>query len=598
MRLRALLRIAAPAAILGLAARSAGPAPATVAAPRGDSRTTAFLHASVVPMDSERLLPDQTVVVSGSRILTLGPSPSTPVPPAAHRIDARGLFLMPGLADMHVHVYVPEELTLYAASGVTTVFNLDGRPAHLLWRRRVASGELFGPAIYTAGPTFRRPRSADEAAQEVDRQADAGYDAVKIYNEVSRAEYPALTAEAKRRNMILVGHVARQPGFAATLAAGQSIAHAEELVYTVFNDDPDPRHEVVHTLDTTKIPHAVAMTKEAGVSVIATLVAFHNIVRQATNLPAYLRNPDLAFLAPFQRELLEPAHNTYANRFAKETLPGLGVSYEFQRQLVLALHDGGVPILAGTDASWLGVPGTSLIEEVENFQDAGFTPYAALRTATADAAALLRQEREFGTLRAGNRADLLVLRRNPLEDVHRLRDMAGVMVAGRWIPEAERRRLIEELPKAYAAGRRRLEALAASDPPALDAYLSANDPLGALSSALLRGRIRSAGGAASVVDMLRRVRQANPDSPMVSEETINQLGYDLVGQKSGEDALAMFRLNTELYPRSGNAYDSLAETYLGLGDKARAREYYAKALEVQPDYGNAKAARAILDAKD
>jgi len=80
MRLRALLRIAAPAAILGLAARSAGPAPATVAAPRGDSRTTAFLHASVVPMDSERLLPDQTVVVSGSRILTLGPPRAPPSP--------------------------------------------------------------------------------------------------------------------------------------------------------------------------------------------------------------------------------------------------------------------------------------------------------------------------------------------------------------------------------------------------------------------------------------------------------------------------------------------------------------------------------------
>ncbi len=175
--------------------------------------------------------------------------------------------------------------------------------------------------------------------------------------------------------------------------------------------------------------------------------------------------------------------------------------------------------------------------------------------------------------------------------------MAGVVVAGRWIPEAERRRMIDGLPNAYAAGMRRLEVLAASDPPALDRYLSANDPLGALSSALLRGRI-AASGAASLVDMLRRVRQANPDSPMVSEETINQLGYDLVGQKNGEDALAVFRLNTELYPRSGNAYDSLAETYLGLGDKARARESYAKALEVQPDYGNAKAARAIVDAKD
>ncbi len=140
MRPGTILRLALPAAVLCLAARVAGTAPG---APRNDSGTTAFLHASVVPMDTERLLADQTVVVSGSRILTMGPSPRTPVPPAAHRIDARGLFLMPGLADMHVHVYVPEELTLYAASGVTTVFNLDGRPAHLLWRRRVASGELF-----------------------------------------------------------------------------------------------------------------------------------------------------------------------------------------------------------------------------------------------------------------------------------------------------------------------------------------------------------------------------------------------------------------------------------------------------------------------
>ncbi|HEY2797841.1 MAG TPA: amidohydrolase family protein [Thermoanaerobaculia bacterium] len=590
MRPGAILRLGVPAALLCLAAGTAA------GTPQGDSRTTAFLHASVVPMDTERLLLDQTVVVSGSRILTMGPSTRTPVPPGAHRVDAHGLFLMPGLGDMHVHVYAPEELTLYAASGITSVFNLDGRPAHLLWRRRVASGELFGPAITTAGPTFRVPRSPEEAVREVDRQADAGYDAVKIYNEVSKAEYPALTAEAKRRHLLLVGHVAREPGFAATLAAGQSIAHAEEFVYTFFRDDPESGNEVVHPLDTTKIPRAVALTKEAGVSVIATLVAFHNIVRQATNLPAYLRNPELAFLPPFQRELLEPARNTYARRFAKELLPGLAVSYEFQRQLVLALHEGGVPVLAGTDASWLGVPGGSLIEEVENFQDAGFTPYAALRTATSDAAAMLRQEGEFGTLRAGKRADILVLRRNPLEDVRSLREMAGVVVAGRWVPETERRRMIDTLPKVYAAGMRRLEFLAESDPAALDAYLSANDPLGALSSALLRERIAT-GGAASVVAMLRRVRQANPDSPMTSEETINQLGYDLIGQKNGEDALAMFRLNTELYPSSGNAYDSLAETYLGLGDKARAREYYAKALEVQPDYVNAKGARAILDSE-
>src|SRR5262249_50098397 len=162
-----------------------------------------------------------------------------------------------------------------------------------------------------------------------------------------------------------------------------------------------------------------------------------------------------------------PERNTYARRFAKERLPGLAVSYEFQRQLVLALHDGGVPILAGTDAAWLGVPGTSLIEEGENFQDLGFTPYAALRLATADAAAMPRREAGFGTLRPGRRADVLALRRNPLEDVRRLREMAGVMVNGRWIPEAERRRAIEALPAAYAGELRRLESLASTDPRAL-----------------------------------------------------------------------------------------------------------------------------------
>jgi imidazolonepropionase-like amidohydrolase len=544
-------------------------------------------------MDTERLLRDQTLLVQDGRIRTIGPSAKAPVPAGARVVDASGLFLMPGLADMHVHVYAPEELTLYAAAGVTTVFNLDGRPAHLAWRRRTANGELPGPAIYSAGPAFNRPREAGEAVAEVDRQAAAGYDAIKIYNQVSAAEYRALTAEAKKKGLVLVGHVARRPGFAATLSAGQSIAHAEEYVYTFFNDDPDPRNEVVHPLDTMKIPRAVALTKEAGVSVIPTLVAFHNIVRQATALPAYLKNPDLAYLAPFQREQLEPGRNTYARRFAKDRLPGLAVSYEFQRQLVRALHEGGVPILAGTDASWLGVPGFSLLEEIQNFQDLGFSPYAALRTATADCAKLLRREDEFGTLRVGARADILVLRRNPLEGVGNLRAYAGVMVNGRWIPEPERLRAIASLPQAYASSLRRLTAQAASDPPALDAYLADNDPLGAIGSAVLRS-LAASRGTSAVVEMLRRLHQTRPEATLSGEETLNQLGYELLG-RDGEAAVAIFRLNTELYPKSGNAYDSLGEAYLTLGDKPRARESYARALEVQPDYVNAEAARKLLE---
>ncbi len=564
--------------------------------PPADAPATAIVHANVVPMDADRVLPDHSVVVAGGRIVGMGPSSATPVPKGTRIVDAKGRYLMPGLADMHVHVYVPQELTLYVVNGVTTVFDLNGRPAYLDWRRKIGDGRLLGPTIYSAGPTFDHPRTPEEAVAEVDRQAAAGYDAVKIYNQVSAAEYPALTAEAKKKDLVLVGHVPRDPGFAATLAAGQSIAHAEEYVYTFFNDDPDPRNEVVHPLDTMKIPKAVAMSREAGISVIPTLVAFHNIVRQATAVDAYLRDPNLAYMAPYMRAQLEPDRNTYATRWPPERLPGLAVSYEFQRQLVRALHDGGVPILAGTDASWLGVPGFSLIEEVENLQQLGFTPYAALRTATADPAKLLRRENDFGTIAVGRRADLILTAKNPLDDVRHLRSIAGVMAGGRWIGDAERRRLLAALPASYRADLARLICEAETDVSALDVELAETDPLGVLSSAVMTG-LAASRGPAQVSPVLRRMHQKNPASHLTTEETINQLGYDLLGLKQNDAAIEVFRLNTEFYPRSGNTWDSLAETYLRLGNEGLARETYAKALEVQPDYPNAKAARAIVEGK-
>jgi imidazolonepropionase-like amidohydrolase len=572
-----------------------GVSPAGAPAPSPASGTTAFVHASVVTMRDQSLLHDQTVVVSDGRIAALGPASVTAVPRGARVIDARGRYLAPGLADMHVHVYVEPELTLYAVNGVTTVFNLNGRAPHLSWRQRIASGEILGPTIYSAGPTFDRPRTAEEAVAEVDRQAAAGYDAVKIYNQVSAAEYPALTAEAKKKGLVLVGHIAREPGFAATLAAGQSIAHAEEYVYTFFNDDPDPKNEVVHPLDTMKIPKAVSMSKEAGISLIPTLVAFHNIVRQATDVRKYLGDPHLGYLAPGMRAGLEPARNTYAKRWDAERLPGLALSYEFQRQLVRALHDGGVPILAGTDASWLGVPGWSLVEEIENFQDLGFTPYAALRTATVDPAKLLGRENEFGTIAVGKRADLVLTSHNPLLDVHALDEILGVCAGGRWIDAVERRSLLDGIPKTYAETlERRLRELE-MDPASLDRDLQENDPFGMVASSVLV-ELASRRSADEYSARLIRVHDERPSSPLVAEEALNQLGYDLLAAQRTDAALAAFRLNTELYPKSGNAYDSLAETYMGLGQKDRARQLYAKALEVQPDYPNAKAAREIVAA--
>src|SRR5258705_2878083 len=131
-----------------------------------------ILHVHVIPMDRERILDDQTVLIEDGKITAVGPS--VKLPPGTHKIDATGKYLIPGLTDAHVHLYSAIEFPLYLANGVTTVFNLDGHPAHLLWRKQTANGEILGPRIFTTGPIFGRAHKPDEAVRIVDEQADAG----------------------------------------------------------------------------------------------------------------------------------------------------------------------------------------------------------------------------------------------------------------------------------------------------------------------------------------------------------------------------------------------------------------------------------------
>ena len=150
------------------------------------STVIAFLNVNVVPMDKEGVLENQTVIVTDGRISMMGAAGTTKVPKGAKRIEGKGRYLMPGLVDMHAHLYSQHEFPLYLANGVTTVFNLNGRPANLLWRDELGQGKLAGPTIYSCGPTIRTAQKADEARRLVEEQSKAGYEAIKIYNGVSK----------------------------------------------------------------------------------------------------------------------------------------------------------------------------------------------------------------------------------------------------------------------------------------------------------------------------------------------------------------------------------------------------------------------------
>jgi imidazolonepropionase-like amidohydrolase len=565
---------------------------AAFAANNGNDLTLVFMHVNVVPMNRETVLERQMVLVRNGRIVAIGPGDTVDVPAYARRIEAAGRYLIPGLTDAHVHLLSPTEFALYLANGVTTVFNLNGRPAHLAWKKEVATGELLGPTIFTAGPTFDRPHTAEEAVRMVDEQAALGYDAVKIYNQVSKAEYSALIAEAKRKNLLLMGHVAREPDFAMTLAAGQSIAHLEEFTYTYFNPrhDDDNSHIVY---DESKISDVVRDTAKSGIYVIPTLFTYRDIVEQATNLPEFLKSPELKYLAPWTLAGLQPAANRYSH-FPEKTHAQLRTSLAFQRKLVKALADGGVPLLAGTDSTDIGpVAGFSLPEELQEFVNNGLTPYQALQTATINAARYFRESAEFGTIEVGKRADFVMLGGNPLKDISYTRKIEGVMVHGRWLPEDELARRLEQVPAEYVREKQQVEEYLKNDPQQAQQYLAEHDPFDRLAGAALFD-LASREGIETVRQTVTKLRNADTKAGIASEETINNLGYQLIGQKKFGEAVAFLGMNVYDFPKSANAYDSYAEALFDSGNVTGAVENYRKALEIDPKYGNAQAAQKFI----
>ena len=556
------------------------------------AQITAFININVVPMDKEQVLERQTVIIRDGRISEIGSAATTKVPKDAMRIDGRGKYLMPGLVDMHTHLYSQTEMPLYIANGVTTVFNLDGRPAHLLWRERIARGEMLAATIYTVGPKFDRARTPEEAARIVDEQARAGYDGIKIYNQVSKEEYPALMAAARRNNLIIVGHIPRKPGFEAALKAGQAIAHAEEYIYAFFNNDVGDIDKI--ELDESRIAQAVTLTRTSGIWITPTLVTYDYIVRQASDLGTFLAKPELKYIAPSQRERFSPENNRYKRAFNSSQVAKLKEVLAFQKKLLRALHKAGVPILVGTDAPDVGpIAGFSIHEELRNLVESGFTPFKALQAATRDSAQILKSPNEFGTVSVGKRADLILLEANPLKDIGNVARRVGVMVRGQWLPESELRGMLDNLPAAYAKEEQFVRINLKKNVQKALQYLDENDPFNQLSSAVLIN-ISLEQGTDKLKNIVGAVKKVNPNATLIQERTINALGYRLLGRKKMKEAIEIFRLNVEIYPKSANTYDSLAEAHMTNGNKELAVEFYKKALEVDPKYPNAQYAIEFL----
>jgi imidazolonepropionase-like amidohydrolase len=430
-------------------------------------RAIAFVNVNVLPFDRERILAAQTVVIRDGRIAEIGPAAKTKVPAGALQIDGRGKYLMPGLADMHVHLFpgagqpddlASQQLQLFLANGVTTIRNMIGKPEHLRLRERVAKGELLGPSIYTAGPpllgnTVPTPEAAERAVLE---QKQAGYDLLKVHEGLSPETYAAIVATAKRAGIPFAGHVTASVGLKRALEAQQtSIEHLDGYLQAFVADEspvPPPASQVVlgpvlEHIDESKLSALAAATKKAGVWNDPTLTLFKLVVSDATP-EELLKWPELQYVPAKMREA-----------FAKQKQSTMGHPaplserqryLELRNKVLVALHTAGAKLLVGPDSpQFFLVPGFATHREIQSFVDAGLSPYEAIEAATRNPAEyfaeVMKTRRDFGTVEAGLRADLILLDANPLQSVANLSKRAGVMVRGRWLPESELRQMLENI---------------------------------------------------------------------------------------------------------------------------------------------------------
>jgi len=412
-------------------------------------RPIAFVDVTVVPMDADRVLAHQTVVARDGRIIALGNVNAVPVPPDAIRVDRHGDgFLIPGLADMHVHLLVNDEMVLNIANGVTTVRNMHGVPGHLAWRDSIARGLKFGPRFYTSGPIIDGSpptrstnvvvHTVDEVNTIVAAERDSGYDFVKVYDALPMSLYQALAAAAARNGLRMVGHVPMAVGIDGLLGVGGQfgIEHAE-----MFLPSRDP------TVGAGQIARVAAQ----HIWVDPTLDVFDNYDRQMTDWAAMQNRPEMRYVSPTTAKFWgwfvgNPNHVGDADRLS---YVAAGRAF-FLDTLMRELAGAGVRFVAGTDAPLpMIVPGYALHDELELLVRSGLTPYAALAAATSNAADMMGGNANFGVIGVGRDADLVLLDANPLTDISNTRRIAGVLAQGRWYSAEDLHARLETLARAY-----------------------------------------------------------------------------------------------------------------------------------------------------
>ncbi|WP_420573323.1 amidohydrolase family protein [Kordia sp.] len=446
----------------------------------------AITNVNVLSQDCSEMKGSLTVLIKDGIILDVGKN--IEITSAYKKIDGSGKFLIPGLIDAHTHLHRSKnDLLLFLANGVTSIANMNSKPdqLYLKWRKEANEGAL-SPRIYIAAGGMsskkgfmakmntifgsRYYNTEEEARQAIREFKKLGYDAIKSYAP-NREAYYAIMDEAQKQGIPVTGHLPLDVGLQEFYTSGQSaLAHAEEITKNTFEDFGglnyifyDRIDEYMQYLEENADKIAQNLKKN-NITVCSTVRYIENIHKQATDLPKFLKEIELEYANP---GIVEGSH------FAKGWLPGSnkfespGSTTENKNEtadlywsnyvkaihiMTKALVDNDVKLTSGADTNgFCTVSGFSLHDQLASLEEIGLTITQVLRTSTITAAQWMQHN--TGVIEKGFAADLVLLDKNPLEDIDNTRTIQAVITNGKYLDRTTLDNMLLAVKEANARSR-------------------------------------------------------------------------------------------------------------------------------------------------
>lgn len=382
-------------------------------------------------------------------------------------IDGTEKYLIPGLAEMHAHIpslswedpKIEETLFLYLSNGITTIRGMLGHPYHLELREKAKNQEILSPRIYTSSPSIsgNTITSPEQAKTKVREYADAGYDFLKIHPGLRLHVFEEVVNTANEVGIPFAGHVSTLVGVRRALESKYATidhvdSYLEGLVPESETVNPTENgffgYNFTHLADTSLIPELVKMSKDNQVWVVPTQSLFDRWF-SPSDAELMAEEEEMAYISSETRDNWIQSKQNLISEPGYDSITWKKFN-TIRYQLIKALHENGQGLLLGSDAPQVfNVPGFSIHHELEGMIQAGLTPLEAIQIGTINPARFFNGN--FGQIKKGLDADLILLENNPLEDIKNLQNPLGVMARGQWMDRNTIDKKLKEIAKLYSS---------------------------------------------------------------------------------------------------------------------------------------------------